>query len=194
LPIVYPFACISEFIFVEDTIEPSDIILIPGGSHPQLMEKAAELYHKGLAPLILPSGGYNPKIPQYASEWEFLKSIGIALGILEDAILKEDQASNTFENAQFSLRVIQENGLKIKKAILVCKSFHSRRALMTYQAVFPRDVRFLVAPVVDKSGISKHNWFQDERSIHVVMNEVVKIGRYFEKEIKDWYKQYESEL
>lgn len=44
----YPFDCISDFIFVVDDIEPSDIILIPGGSHPQLMEKAVELYIKGL--------------------------------------------------------------------------------------------------------------------------------------------------
>lgn len=30
----YPFDCISDFIFVETAIEKSDVILIPGGSHP----------------------------------------------------------------------------------------------------------------------------------------------------------------
>lgn len=187
----YPFDCISDFIFVnDDDIEPSDIILIPGGSHLQLMEKAAELYIKGLAPLILASGNFNPKIPEYPSEWEYLKSIGLNLGIPEEAILKEDRALNTFENAQFLLKVIQEYGLNIKKAILVCKSFHSRRALLTYQTVFPKEISFFVASVIDKSGIHKQNWYQDEESIHIVMNEVARIGQYFEKHIINWYKQY----
>ena len=30
---------ITDFIFVEDTISPCDVILVPGGSHPQLAEK-----------------------------------------------------------------------------------------------------------------------------------------------------------
>lgn len=31
----YPFECITEFMFVETVLEPADVILIPGGSHPQ---------------------------------------------------------------------------------------------------------------------------------------------------------------
>jgi len=58
----YPFNCISEFIFVETVVEKSDIILIPGASCPQLMERAVELYNRGLAKYILPSGGANSKL------------------------------------------------------------------------------------------------------------------------------------
>ncbi len=50
----YPFDCITEFMFVETALEPADVILVPGGSHPQLMERAADLYHQGMAPYILP--------------------------------------------------------------------------------------------------------------------------------------------
>lgn len=185
----YPFDCISELIFVNDQIEPADIILIPGGSHPQLMEKAAQLYQLGMAPYILPTGKFNPKIPEYASEWEFLKSIGLKLGVPESAILKEDQASHTFENAEFSWKVIKEQGLKIQKAILVCKGVHSRRALLTYQTVFPKEIKFFVSSVTDNNGINRQNWFQDEKAIRRVMTEVIKIGQYFEKDIPYWYKQ-----
>jgi hypothetical protein len=44
---------ITDFIFVEDTITPCDVILVPGGSHPQLAEKAAELFKQDMAPYIL---------------------------------------------------------------------------------------------------------------------------------------------
>jgi len=180
----YPFECITELVFVKTEIKSADIILVPGGSHPQLMEKAAELYNQGLAPYILPSGHYNPKIPDYNSEWEFLKSIGVKLGVPEQRILKEDQAAHTFENAEFSWKVIKENNITVKKAILVCKAYHSRRALLTYQTVFPKDIEFYVAYVPDKKNIQEDNWFLEEEKISTVMSEVVKIGRYFEPYIK----------
>lgn len=180
----YPFDCISELVFVKTEIKTADIILVPGGSHPQLMEKAAELYNQGLAPYILPSGHFNPKIPEYSSEWEFLKSIGVKLGVPEEKILKEDQASHTFENAEFSWGVIKENKLPVKKAILVCKAYHSRRALLTYQTVFPKDIEFFIAATPDKKEVTKDNWFLDEEKIKTVMGEVVKIGKYFEPYIR----------
>ena len=182
----FPFDCISELVFVNEEIQSSDIILIPGGSHPQLMEKAAELYQQGLAPFILPSGQFNPKIPGYSSEWEFLKSLGVKLGIPEEKILREDQARNTFENAEFSWRIIEQNKLSVKKAILVCKAYHSRRALLTYQSLFSKDIDFFVASVPDKRDITKDNWYLDEEKIKIVMGEVVKIGKYFEPYIKKY--------
>lgn len=185
----YPFDCISELIFVKTEIQVADIILVPGGSHPQLMEKAVELYKQGLAPYILPSGSYNPKLPEYNSEWEFLKSIGVKLGIPEEKILKEDQAKHTFENARFSWKLIKENKLPVKKAILVCKAYHSRRALLTYQSVFPNDIEFCVAYVPDKREIRKDNWFLDEEKTKIVMSEVVKIGKYFEPFIKKFQEE-----
>lgn len=182
-----PFDCISDLIFVETGVEVADVILIPGGSHPQLMEKAVELYNNSLATYILPSGGVNPKLPNYESEWEYLKDIGISLGVPEEVILKEDQASNTFENAELSWKVLQKLDRPIRKAILVCKAYHTRRALLTYQSNFPLDVQFYVSPVVDKRGISKDTWFLDSENINIVMGEVEKIGKYFKDKISGWH-------
>lgn len=190
----YPFDCISELVFVKTEIKSADIILVPGGSHPQLMEKAVELYKRGLAPYILPSGSVNFKIPEYNSEWEFLKSIGVKLGVPEEKILKEDQARHTFDNAELSWQVIKRNKLSIKKVILVCKAYHSRRALLTYQTVFPNNVDFFVATVSDKKEILKENWFMDDEKIKIVMSEVVKIGKYFESYIKKFSSSLSIEL
>lgn len=67
------------FMFVEASIGRADVILIPGGSHPQLIERAAELYKSDYAKCLLPSGGFNPKIPEWKSEWEFLKDVAVKL-------------------------------------------------------------------------------------------------------------------
>lgn len=182
----YPFDCISEFIFAETSIEKSDVILIPGASQPQLIERAVELYNKGFSQYILPSGGSNYKTTRYKTEWEYLKTLGIQLGVTEEVILKEDKAKNTFENAQFSWNVLQALDTPIKNVILVCKAYHSRRALLTYRSAFPRNINFYVSPIIDKRGISKENWFLNESSINVVMDEVVKIGNYFRDKIPKW--------
>jgi uncharacterized SAM-binding protein YcdF (DUF218 family) len=181
----YPFDSISDLIFVKTEIQYADIILVPGSSDPKLMEMAAELYNRGLAPFILPSGSYNHNIPEYSSEWEFLKSIGVKLGVPEYKILKEYQARNTFENAEFSWGVVKENNLTIKRAILVCKSYHSRRALLTYQSIFPKGIEFFVVSIPGSIQLTKSNWFMDKYKTEIVMGEVVKIGTYFKSLINN---------
>lgn len=180
----YPFDCISEFMFFETAIETSDVILIPGGSHPQLMERAAELYHQGLAPYILPSGGPTPNVS--STEWEFLRDVGLNLGVPESSILREDKATNTFENARYSWESLQQLGINPRKAILVCKSYFARRALLTYQVEFPSEVEFYVCSVTDKTGTTRDNWFLDEQKVNYVMNELTKIGQYFKHHIPNW--------
>jgi uncharacterized SAM-binding protein YcdF (DUF218 family) len=185
-----PFDCITDFIFVETELEEADVILVPGGSHPQLMEKAVELFRKGYAPYILPSGG--PTNHVHSTEWEFLRDVAVQQGIPHEAILKEDQARNTFENARYSFRVLTESGITPKKVILACKAGHSRRALLTYQTVFPMETRFMVAPVIDKTGISRDNWYYSEEGIRRIMVEVEKIGKYFGHHIPNWVRQSET--
>ncbi|NIK78866.1 uncharacterized SAM-binding protein YcdF (DUF218 family) [Paenibacillus castaneae] len=182
----FPFDCITDFMFFETEMEPADVILIPGGSHPQLMEKAANLYHQGMAPVILPSGGSTLHVE--TTEWEFLRNVGVQLGIPNDAILKEDTAANTFQNSSLSLKALKNAGIYPKKVILVCKNYHARRALLTYQIDFPTETTFFICPVIDKTGTSKENWFLEEDKIKHVMTELEKVGKYFKHHIPNWVK------
>lgn len=180
-----PFDCITDFIFLENKLSKADVILVAGGSKPQLMERAVEIFKQGFSSYILPSGGNNTKLSEWKTEWDFLKNIAISLGVPEKAILKENKAKHTFDNANFSWKVLKENNLKIKKVILVCKSYHSRRALLTYQTVF-KDIEFIISPIIDDKDITRYNWFLDQNKIDVVMLEVEKIGKYFGKHISKW--------
>ncbi|MEA3322529.1 MAG: YdcF family protein [Bacillota bacterium] len=174
---VNPFDCITEFIFVETAVSPADVILVPGANHPPLMEKAADLYKQGMAPYVLPSGGYKSHVEM--TEWEYLRNLALENGIPEEAILKEDKAQHTLENARFSLEVLHRNNIVPRKAIVVCKAGHARRSLLCYQAEFPKDCEFMVSHCVDRYGITKENWFLTDVGINRVMNEVKKIGTYF---------------
>ena len=150
----------EEFIFAENKPEKSDIIFVPGNGYPQMAEKAAELFKKGMADWILPSGKYsvvngkfsgvleksNVYDKEYGTEWEFLRDVLIKNGVPDQKILKEDQATFTYENAIYSRQVTDHAELEIERAILCCKSYHVRRCLMYYQLLSPK-TEFYVVPV-----------------------------------------------
>lgn len=190
---------ISDFIFLQDEIEKSDIIFIPGGSHPELGEYSAELWKQGFAPFIMPSGGVSIKTGKfngvkskkeiynkdYKTECEFLANVLMINAVSEEAIIWEDTSSFTKENAIFSRRVADENNLDIKKAIICCKSFHARRSLMCYQLAFP-DTKFYIYPIPYYQGnilISKENWYKTEVGIERVLGELARCGNQFNDEI-----------
>ena len=191
---------ITEFIFVEDKAEKSDMIFIPGSGFPQLAEEAAKLYHQGLVPYILPSGRYsvlNGKFAgvqekkelydgEYETEWEFLKEVLKKNHVSEEHILREDKATYTYENAIYSRKVTDCLGMEIKKAILCCKPYHARRSLLYYQLLYP-ETQFFVRPIQD-SDVKRENWYLTEKGIRLVFGEVQKIGEQFEDITKEMEK------
>lgn len=187
---------ISDFIFIEDLLETADIIFIPGSSCPELGEKAAEIYTKDYAQYILPSGKYaisrngfkgvknkgdRYKGP-YETEFDFLKDVLNLNGVPNQAILKENQATFTYENALFSKKSLEDLDIKISKAILCCKSYHARRALMYYQMVFP-NVEFVICSVpyfCENTWITKDNWYKTKLGVQKVMGELKRCGEQFQ--------------
>ena len=172
---------ITEFIFVENEPARSDIIFVPGGNYPDAARKAAKLYQEGYSDYILPSGRFSIRTGHFEgrqeTEWEYLKDILLEEGVPEKAILKEDRATFTYENAIFSRKAADRAGLAVKRAILCCQAFHARRALMYYQQQFP-EAQFLVCPAVTQ-GISRDTWFLDQHAGNRVLGELTRIGEQF---------------
>ncbi len=182
---------ISDFIFMNDAPQKSDILFIPGTSQSAVTEKAAGLYCAGYAKYVLPSGMYSGKrgkfaaekiddpryAGDYATDFAYCRHILMVNGVPEAAILREDRSTNTMENAAYSAAVLKELGIKIERAILCCQAFHARRAFMSYARHFP-DTEILVVPT-DTQGIRREDWFLHEKSYQRVMSEVRKCGEYF---------------
>ena len=184
---------ISDFIFKEDVPEKSDAIFIPGGSYCELPELAAELYKKGLAPIVIPSGKYSITRGQmngpasgvdkytgnYITEAEFFADVLVKNGVPKANILEENEAEYTYQNAQFTRRLLAAQGIEVKKAILVCKAFHARRSYMYYQREFP-EVTFYVVPVKTAyPEVQKDNWYLSEAGRKRVFGELERIGTQF---------------
>ena len=186
----------EEFIFAENKPEKSDIIFVPGNGYPQMAEKAAELFKKGMADWILPTGKYsvvngkfsgvleksNVYNKEYGTEWEFLRDVLIKNGVPDQKILKEDQATFTYENAIYSRQVTDREYLDIKKAILCCKTCHARRALMYYKLLYPDTEFFVSSCCVD--SIDKNTWIMTNDGIDEVMGEITRIIKQFSLMLK----------
>lgn len=177
----------EEFIFAEDRPQKADIIFVPGNGYPQMAENAASLYKMGYAPYILPSGRYSIVTGtfsgvlarqevyngKYETEFEFLKDVLIKNGVPEGAILREDQATYTYENARFSRKVTDYAGIQVKTALLCCKTYHARRSLMYYQLAYPH-ARFFVCPsCVDL--IDRNTWKDTLEGRKAVSGEISRI-------------------
>ena len=188
---------ITKFIFIKDEPEKADIIFIPGSSNWVLAETAARLYKEGKAEKIMPSGMYfyqfgrfmNERVTDerykgvYRTEAEFLASVLIKNGVPEENVIKEERATNTYENAIYSKELLREMKFRIKSAIICPQAFHARRALMTYSHLFP-DTKLYVVPT-NTQNITSGNWYNTERGRQVVLGELRKCGEYFENYIKD---------
>ncbi len=192
------FDCITDFIFLSHEPERADVIFVPGGDHPEGAKRAAALYHTGFAPYVLPSGKHSKltgcfqesqggqgddTVQKHHTEWEYFRDILLENGVPMSAILKEDQATFTWENAIYSKKLLDSMGIDVKKGIIVCQAFHARRCSMYYQEQFP-GAQLLVCPVETK-GISRSNWYLDERKIDVVLGEVERCGSQFHEIMKD---------
>jgi len=188
---------ITKFIFIKDEPEKADIIFIPGSSNWVLAETAARLYKEGKAEKIMPSGMYfyqfgrfmNERVTDerykgiYRTEAEFLASVLVKNGVPKEDVIKEEKATNTYENAIYSKELLREMKFRIKSAIICPQAFHARRALMTYSHLFP-DTKLYVVPT-NTQNITADNWYNTERGRQVVLGELRKCGEYFENYIKD---------
>lgn len=182
---------IGDYIFMEGRPVKSDIIFIPGNGYPQMAEQAARLWREGYAPFVLPSGRYSigldgfsgvlAKSGQYpgefATEWEFLMYVLVRNGVSQQAILREDRATYTEQNAVYSRRVTDRLGISVERAILCCKNYHSRRAFLYYQMQYPEADFQVIPSCVD--GVNRRNWNRTEAGVAAVTGEVNRIIRQF---------------
>lgn len=113
----------------------------------------------------------------FSTEWELLSHVLWKNGVPEQAILKEDQASYTYENAIYSRAVTDAAGISVRQAIICCQAYHGRRALLYYQLLYP-EARLLVCPAVTR-GISRDNWYRTTLGAELVLGEMERCGSQF---------------
>lgn len=168
---------ISEYLFVEDEPTPGDLILVFGGKRMERAERAAELYHLGMAPKVFISGGDKRGIG--VCEAERLRDRMIELGVPQETIATECESVNTIENVRYSVSRIEEMmGWKnIKNVLLVTSPHHMRRVKRTVANYIPREVLITCCPD-HRTDITRDNWWHTEEGKNLVTRELEKVRTY----------------
>lgn len=171
---------ITNYIFLKSLPQKADLALVFGTRHQEAINKVCELYHNGLIPKILISGGIN-RVTGENEALEMSQKL-IKLGVNQIDIILENKSTNSLENVLYSKKVIEQNfGFeKIKKIIAVVKHYHSRRALMTLKKHFPNDIE-LIPVTYEIYGFTRNNWFNSKLGRDKVLAEWNKIPEYLAK-------------
>lgn len=153
------------------------IVLLGGGVNPATAERpmpdlgsgadriwqAAKLYHAGRAPLIVASGGSDPRV-NVTSEAVAMKALLLDLGVPASAIVLEETSRNTRENARDVAQLLKARN--VDRVLLVTSASHMARSRTHFESA-----GLAVIPVaadhesIDKAGVRR--WIPDATALEL---------------------------
>ncbi|MCX6599145.1 MAG: YdcF family protein [Acidobacteria bacterium] len=131
-----------QFMQLSTPLEPADVMLVLGTNDLRVADHAAGLYHQGLAPLLVFTGGIAHTGDLLATGWDRPEAEVFAercrqLGVPESAVLLEPEARNTAENFRFSRALLARHGLVPRRILVAVKPFMQRRAMAHHAVEWP---------------------------------------------------------
>ncbi|MFF8869471.1 YdcF family protein [Streptomyces massasporeus] len=126
------------------------------GSHDLgVADVTAELYHQGMAPVIVFTGATSPttraRMPR--GEAVHYRERALQLGVPASAILLEPRATNTGENIDFAKAVLSEAGVPVSSVLLVSKPYEERRSYAMMRKLWPE---VEVVPASTSMGLEEY--------------------------------------
>ena len=146
----------------------ADLAIIFGTRYPEPAAIAAELYHAGIVPHIVLTGGINKHTGMVESHQHH--AILLTMDVPATALIVEDTSTNTHENVTYALaQLVHRVDLDaVQNVVVIAKWFHARRAIMTLKANFPPDIRYY-AQTYAPEDIQPTNWHLDDYKTHYVL-------------------------
>lgn len=159
-----------DYHHVNHQLEKSDCILVLGSHDTRVADRGAELYLQGYAPLLIFSGGLGNFTQGIWDEPEADKfaKIALALGVPKEAILIENQSTNTGENIRFTQKLLSEKGLDPQSFIVVQKPYMERRSLATFNKNWPDKTLLVCSP-----QITLDDYPNEEITMKMLVNNMV---------------------
>ncbi|HET6504094.1 MAG TPA: YdcF family protein [Amycolatopsis sp.] len=118
---------------------PCSAAIVLGCNDLSVASHAAELYHRGMFPIMVLTGGNSREtfttFPR--GEGVHYRERALELGVPDEAILVEPCATNTGENIGLSREVFAKAGIPVTSLVLVSMPYMERRAYATTRKMWP---------------------------------------------------------
>lgn len=128
----------------------ADVVLVLCSHDKAVAERGAQLFLDGWAPRLVFSGGLGVITRHLWSEPEAdqFAAIAVSMGVPREAILVENESSNTGENVAFTRRLLALHGLDPSSFIVVQKPYMERRSFATFHRIWPGKHVMVTSPRV----------------------------------------------
>lgn len=160
-------AAVAHALIHDDGERPADAIVVLAGDGGERVERAAELWKKGLSRtgLVFVSGG-----PIYhRTTWASLMAAHLEeLGVPREKIVRQDVSRTTFEDAAETVKLLDARS--VRSVVIVTSAWHSARARRRFVEACGDRIEVISSPVPEPAG----EWWNDPVSARAVTTEVLK--------------------
>jgi uncharacterized SAM-binding protein YcdF (DUF218 family) len=140
---------------LQPPLQRSDAIVVISGDEDLARFRAGlTLWQEAWAPLLIFSGA---ALEGPISNAEAMRRLALGAGVPPEAILLEEQGTNTYGNALHTRSLMESNGLR--SAILVTSPYHLQRAALTFGGVYQGSGIQLIASAAPDSDWRKRSWW-----------------------------------
>jgi uncharacterized SAM-binding protein YcdF (DUF218 family) len=144
-----------------------------GGGAQERLKQAVDLYKAGNAPTLVLASGFVYSFP----EAESMRSLAIAQGVPEHAILLEKRPVSTHDMVADVNEVVRQHGWR--SILLVSSPYHMRRAMMTWRKAAP-DLHVVPVPPAS-SQFYDHQRGASLEQVGGIFQEYVAIAAYWRR-------------
>ena len=187
---------IWDYLCLHQPPQKADVIVGFGNFNTDIARRAAELYHQGLAPKILFTGGLGRNTEGLLPEPEAVRfaRVAMACGVPEADIILEDKSTNTKENILFTREKLEALGIPHGHILGVHQPFMERRIASAMSVYWPELNFSVTCPQVTIPEYlvrAKEQGISENASISVIVGDFqrmelyAKLGYQLPQEIPD---------
>lgn len=167
--VVFVPMLIAVYLSPQDSLTKADaIVVVSGGDTDARISEGVKLYLQKWAPKIIFSGAAAEGDVSNALA---MQRIAVLKGVPVEDILIEEKSKTTTENADFTAKIIQDNGYK--SIILVTSPYHQRRAYTQFRQSLGKDFVILNHSAIDNTW-AKKSWWENANARFLTLGEIMK--------------------
>ena len=181
-----PLQVIWDYLGMHQAPEKADVIVGFGNFNTNIPRRAAELYHQGLAPAVLFTGGLGRNTEGLLPEPEAVRFARVAMecGVPEEAILTEQESTNTAENIFFTRRLLEKRNLPHDRILGVHQPFMERRITAAMGVYWPEQAFRVTSPqtsIADYLADAQRQGVTENAAVSVIVGDFQRMDLYAKK-------------
>ena len=181
-----PLQTVWDYLGMHQAPEQADVIVGFGNFNTNIARRAAELYLRGLAPVVLFTGGLGRNTEGLLPEPEAVRFARVAMecGVPEKAILLEPESTNTAENILFTRRLLEERGIPHERILGVHQPFMERRITAAMGVYWPEQAFRVTSPqvsITDYLADAKKQGVTENAAVSVIVGDFQRMDLYAKK-------------